>query len=85
MSSDTYDIYEPYKSQSPVFRPGPANPQPSSLPFRPGNIVQLKSGGPQMTVREHGEGGAVVCHWFGAGEELRTGSFASATIKKVKD
>lgn len=38
--------------------------------FKPGDIVQLKSGGPAMTVSSPTERGAYWCEWFkGASKE----------------
>jgi uncharacterized protein YodC (DUF2158 family) len=45
--------------------------------FKPGDVVQLRSGGPAMTVDEIDADGEVVCLWF-ASEEVR-----SATLKPV--
>lgn len=43
--------------------------------FEVGDVVQLRSGGPEMTVQEVMEiGGHVRCQWFVQGE-LRTGIF----------
>jgi uncharacterized protein YodC (DUF2158 family) len=35
------------------------------MPFKRGDVVRLKSGGPPMTVDEKGQyGDELVCHWF---------------------
>jgi uncharacterized protein YodC (DUF2158 family) len=48
--------------------------------FKPGDVVQLKSGGPEMTVKEvSGEPEHVWCVWFLKGEE-RKGSYPAATL-----
>jgi uncharacterized protein YodC (DUF2158 family) len=40
------------------------------MAFNKGDVVQLKSGGPRMTVGEIGEGG-VFCIWFHGHEQLQ--------------
>ena len=38
--------------------------------FKPGDIVQLKSGGPAMTISSFGSGDSYWCEWFkGASKE----------------
>lgn len=58
----------------------------SSGDFKLGDIVQLKSGGPKMTVGEkplgmHAQG--VYCQWF-SGKNLSSGFFAPATLIRPK-
>lgn len=51
----------------------------------PGTVVQLKSGGPYMTVRftDNGERGQFAkCVWF-AGDELKHDTFGIETIAEV--
>ncbi|AIX48844.1 hypothetical protein PSNIH1_00500 [Pantoea sp. PSNIH1] len=51
--------------------------------FNSGDIVQLKSGGPEMTVKSyavHHE--AFQCQWF-AGKKLEQGYFAEESLTKV--
>lgn len=52
----------------------------------PGDIVQLKSGGPDMTVEDiedHGDDGVrLICSWLG-NERRRFGSFATETVKRL--
>jgi uncharacterized protein YodC (DUF2158 family) len=53
--------------------------------FKLGDIVQLKSGGPSMTVYEvdNDFGKPVVrCQWF-AGKKLESGTFAVESIQPV--
>ncbi len=50
-----------------------------------GDIVQLKSGGPEMTVqREPSElNNYYTCQWF-AGKKLESGTFKEDSLKPVK-
>ena len=41
----------------------------SASTFEIGDIVQLKSGGPKMTVTNHGSKGEIVCSWFGGSKK----------------
>jgi uncharacterized protein YodC (DUF2158 family) len=53
--------------------------------FVPGEIVQLKSGGPDMTVRAFSDNGDVVyCNWF-MKTELEVSSFPPETLKLVEE
>jgi uncharacterized protein YodC (DUF2158 family) len=47
--------------------------------FQIGEIVQLKSGGPKMTVRQVFPDGTVTCQWF-AGTKLSHGIFSAETL-----
>ena len=49
--------------------------------FKTGDQVQLKSGGPTMTVDDV-IGGTVNCQWF-SGAKLNHGSFESGSLIKV--
>ncbi|MEQ1632895.1 MAG: DUF2158 domain-containing protein [Planctomycetota bacterium] len=52
--------------------------------FKEGDIVCLKSGGPEMTVRDAGnKTGNVICQWF-AGKKLEQGYFSPATLVAVE-
>lgn len=57
----------------------------SSNQFSIGDIVKLKSGGPDMTVRDVPDiGGTVyVCQWF-AGKKLEQGSFPGDSLEQVQ-
>ena len=46
--------------------------------FKPGDVVQLNSGGPRMTVSAIGSHG-VSCEWF-IGGEVQRASFNAATL-----
>jgi uncharacterized protein YodC (DUF2158 family) len=48
--------------------------------FHRGDIVRLKSGGPQMTVREEKKG-ALVCDWFES-DKLRRESFYAEQLSE---
>ena len=54
------------------------------MAFQIGEVVRLKSGGPDMTVRstpsEHNS--TYGCQWF-AGKKLESGSFPEASLEKV--
>jgi uncharacterized protein YodC (DUF2158 family) len=53
----------------------------SNSQFKTGDIVQLKSGGPKMTVSEVSElTGDVHCQWF-AGSKLSRGRFEPNAIE----
>lgn len=49
-----------------------------------GDVVELKSGGPKVTVSEPGKDDASkwLCQWFDA-NNLKTGEFAEPSLKKV--
>jgi uncharacterized protein YodC (DUF2158 family) len=54
--------------------------------FRIGDVVQLKSGGPKMTVEQIGDQGErrlmIRCGWF-EGDARKHGSFPPAALKKA--
>ena len=52
--------------------------------FKIGDIVKLKSGGPDMTVRDESRIGESVysCQWF-AGKKLESGRFAPESLELV--
>ena len=55
--------------------------------FKTGDIVRLKSGGPEMTVKEfrdHVQLRDYVCQWF-AGKKLENGFFEEDSLEFVKD
>jgi uncharacterized protein YodC (DUF2158 family) len=53
------------------------------LLFKAGQIVQLKSGGPRMTVCAHGVGLKVMVTWFNY-DEIQNYSFDPEVLKLVK-
>lgn len=48
--------------------------------FKPGDVVQLKSGGPAMTVEVVGEDGMIACSWMDR-TKLERRSFVSAVLE----
>jgi uncharacterized protein YodC (DUF2158 family) len=53
--------------------------------FKLGNIVQLKSGGPPMTVKSvEAVNGECLCEWFGGGNTLKSHTFFPETLKETK-
>lgn len=52
--------------------------------FKVGDIVQLKSGGPKMTVEVELSSGAVRCQWF-AGSKLSWGDFPPYALTRVEE
>jgi uncharacterized protein YodC (DUF2158 family) len=53
--------------------------------FKVGDIVQLKSGGPKMTVQDADqEGTGIWCQWF-AGSKLERGHFPKDSVIKIDD
>lgn len=50
--------------------------------FNIGDVVQLKSGGPEMTVNSV-FGGQVFCKWF-VGNDLKTEDFSPGALKLVR-
>lgn len=55
------------------------------MAFKIGDIVQLKSGGPKMTVMSpEKEGGDVFCGWF-AGAKRETGFFPPDSLEVAKE
>ena len=49
-------------------------------PFKPGDVVQLKSGGPAMTVGGKVAEDSIRCHWFD-GATAKTEIFPTAAIQ----
>ena len=56
----------------------------STPKFKIGDIVKLKSGGPDMTVQDDSNVGETVywCQWF-AGKKLERGRFAPESLELV--
>lgn len=50
--------------------------------IQPGDRVQLKSGGPDMTVSKEISGGQWYCQWFEKGE-LKGSSFPAHVLKNL--
>ncbi len=51
--------------------------------FEIGDVVQLRSGGPKMTVHGLVSDGDVVCQWF-EGNEVHEESFPKDALKKIE-
>lgn len=52
------------------------------MDLKPGDVVQLKSGGPHMTIQGAAHGGGLLCTWF-AGGEVKREAFDAAMLVKV--
>ena len=53
--------------------------------FKPGDVVQIKSGGPKMTYEgEAGMTGEALCVWFD-GKKMERKGFTYAALKKDED
>jgi uncharacterized protein YodC (DUF2158 family) len=52
--------------------------------FKPGDVVQLRSGGPKMTVAGPGMTLGQQCYWF-SGDELKCADFPPDALVKVHD
>ena len=50
------------------------------MAFKVGDIVVLKSGGPEMTVKEIDHFNGIHCQWFG-GKKLEHGYFSLESLK----
>ena len=51
--------------------------------LKPGDLVQLKSGGPAMTYEGEGSWGDALCCWFDGGKRMREG-FTFAALKRAE-
>ena len=60
--------------------PTPPNP----LGLQRGDIIRLKSGGPQVTVVDINHRGLITCEWF-AGEQLHRARFAPSSVAADKN
>lgn len=51
--------------------------------FSPGDVVQLKSGGPDMTIVRsvHGDPHTYWCLWFGGGRKRESAEFHGVVLK----
>ena len=52
--------------------------------YKTGDVVQLKSGGPKMTVKSSNVSGEIYCQWF-AGSKLEAGYFPPESLNRVKE
>jgi uncharacterized protein YodC (DUF2158 family) len=54
--------------------------------FKAGDVVQLKSGGPQMTVSSLlANDRGYRCQWFDSKHELKTGNFMEGEVQAFKE
>jgi uncharacterized protein YodC (DUF2158 family) len=51
--------------------------------IQPGDVVQLKSGGPKMTVQELQKDGSAWCQWF-SGDKKDAAAFQLHSLKRVE-
>lgn len=51
--------------------------------FEIGDVVQLRSGGPKMTVHGVVSDGDVVCQWFES-DELHEGNFPNEALNRIE-
>ena len=51
--------------------------------FEIGDVVQLRSGGPKLTVRSVISDGDIVCQWFET-DVVHEGNFPNEALKKVE-
>ena len=52
--------------------------------FKKGDVVQLKSGGPTMTIRAISSEYGVLCQWF-VGDDPRRTHFDPESLRKVEE
>lgn len=72
------------KTATTALRPEtPAINRPALAPIAPGDVVRLKSGGPEMTV-EQVRGGILYCTWFLDNLQLITWAFIAEALTKVR-
>ena len=55
------------------------------MSFQIGEVVQLKSGGPKMTVSETNDAGMVMCTWFDPKKVLKKEAFDQSLLKQYKE
>jgi uncharacterized protein YodC (DUF2158 family) len=51
--------------------------------FEIGDVVQLRSGGPKMTIHSLASDGDVACQWF-EGNEVHEGDFSNKVLRKAE-
>ena len=55
----------------------------SDMTFKPGDLVQLRSGGPSMTLAS-GDGTTCVCMWFDAQQRLDSQPFPAHVLQAYR-
>lgn len=63
---------------------GSMPPPPNPLGLHRGDIIRLKSGGPQVTVVGISHRGLIICEWF-AGEQLHRARFEPSSVAADKN
>ena len=63
---------------------GSMPPPPKPLGLQRGDIIRLKSGGPQVTVVDINHRGLITCEWF-AGEQLHRARFGPSSLAADKN
>lgn len=53
--------------------------------FKPGDVVQLKSGGPLMTVMGRTQYGVYACEWFDKNHVSHSDTFAATSLISNQD
>ena len=59
----------------------------NSVEFKAGDVVRLKSGGPEMTIGEIGTGdyeGKAKCQWFSPRDKQLEGAFYLDALEKIE-
>lgn len=54
------------------------------MSFQIGDVIELKSGGPKMTVSAISESGVLECTWFNSENMIQTGHFNKALVQIYK-
>jgi uncharacterized protein YodC (DUF2158 family) len=57
------------------------------MEWKVGDVVQLKTGGPQMTVQsvDHVLDKSITCSWFDKANKLQNAAFAAESLVKPED
>ncbi|MFQ6540037.1 MULTISPECIES: YodC family protein [Aphanothece] len=52
--------------------------------LKPGDVVELRSGGPKMTIVGEGTYGGFVCQWF-IGNKIQQAEFMLVALKRAEE